>query len=209
MITVGSLIKEGRRAKGLTIKELEDLTHIKAGFIAAIEEANWERLPDFSTTLGFIRSISHFLEIDDNQTVSIFRREYPPLLDKKVERRKKEVYKKFVWGPRVTFVAGVILILLIVLGYLGFQFRKFNLPPSLVVTSPTEEQIVKQGSLVVIGKTDSDATVIVNNQAVVVSDDGSFSVNIDISKNTNEINISAKSRSGKMTVIRRRINFKQ
>lgn len=210
MITVGSLIKEGRNAKGLNRKELEDLTHIKSSFIAAIENAEWDKLPDFSTALGFIKSISHFLEIDDNQTVSIFRRDYPSVLKNRTEqKRTKEIERKFFWGPRITFAAGVIIILAMVLGYLGFQYRKFNLPPSLVVSSPTEEQVVSQGNLAVTGKTDADATVIINNQPVVVADDGNFNANIDISKNTNEIEILARSRSGKQTVVHRKINFKQ
>ncbi|CAN5315178.1 hypothetical protein BH10PAT1_BH10PAT1_1400 [soil metagenome] len=210
MKTVGTLLKEARIGKDLSQKDLENMTHIKAHFINAIEKAKWEELPEKSVLTGFIKSLSHFLDVDENQAVSIFRRDYPPVLTQRNERVKntKEIGRRFIWGPRLTFLVGILFVVFVVLGYLGIQYRKFNLPPTLIVNEPSEGQTVTKSILTVTGKTDPDATIIINNQSAIPDDNGNFSTSIDISNNTNEIIIKAESRSSKMTTIHRKIVFK-
>lgn len=208
MKTVGNLIKEARLKKNYTKKDLGEITHIRANFIAAIENASWKDLPEFNIVVGFVKSLAHFLDIPEDQAVSTLRRDYPPSLVKseRLKVKSENFGKRFVWGPRMTFAAGILIIIFLVLGYLGFQYRKFNLPPHLVVQTPTEGQSVINNTLEVSGKTDMDAGVEVNGQMVIVNDDGSFKVNIPVSESTTDITVSAKSRSGKETIVRRRIN---
>ena len=71
----------------------------------------------------------------------------------------------------------------------------------LTVESPKENQIVMGNSVTVFGSTDSDAKITVNNQPVIVSDDGKFSVSLDVIQETKEIIIMASSRSGKTTTV--------
>ncbi len=208
MKTVGNLIKEARLKKGLSKKDLENMTHIKSHFIDAIENADWERLPEFGVVTGFVKSISHFLDIPERQAVSIFRRDYPVILTNKTEQKEqKEIGKRFVWGPRLTFLFGIFIIIITVIIYLVFQYGKFNSPPSLVLYVPTDGQVVSVHTLEVSGKTDRDATVMVNNQLVVVDESGNFSTAIDVSENTKEVSVTAKSRSGKVTTVTRKIDF--
>ncbi|HWA52212.1 MAG TPA: helix-turn-helix domain-containing protein [Patescibacteria group bacterium] len=207
MKTIGDLIKQARYKENLSRSDLGEMTHIRTEFIAAIEEANWEKLPPFSITNGFVKSIAHFLDIDENQAVSIFRRSYPPSLIKIVDKPKnfKEVRRRFSWGPRMTFIVGVLIIILIVVGYLGFQYRKFNSSPNLIVNNPTQNEIINQPEVNVNGKTDPDATVIINGQSVIVNDDGSFAAQVDVATDTKEIDITAKSRAGKVSTVARTI----
>src|SRR5579859_4866257 len=213
MKTVGNLIKEARFRKNYSREKLSEITHIRVSFITAIENATWENLPEFSIVTGFVKTISHFLNIDANQAISLLRRDYPPKMKDSVAMlandrqgpKTKEINKKFVWGPRLTFLAGILAVILIVLAYLGFQYKKFNSPPYLFVSQPTQNQKVTGFLLQVAGKTDPDATVTVNDQPVVLDSNGNFSTQIDLSKNTREVKIVAKSRSGKETVIMRSI----
>ncbi|SRR5258708_931305 len=208
MKTVGNLLKEARLGKGYTRADLSEETKIKSTFIEAIEKGEWNDLPDFEIVSGFVKSMSHFLDIDERQTVSTLRRDYPPQLIQSPKfkvQENKNINRRFVWGPRLTFLVGVCAVILIVLGYLGFQYRKFNSPPYLRVDIPTDGQVVTNSSFTVIGKTDPDATVTIDNQSALLNDQGEFSTQIDVSKNTNEIDVVARSRSGKTTVIKRRI----
>ncbi|SRR6266404_4455755 len=213
MKTVGDLIQEARLAKGYSKEKLGEITHIRASFITAIEKADWEALPEFAVTLGFIKSIAHFLDMSENQATSVFKRDYPPKLKGFLDSarndmngpRSKEIGKKFRWGPRLTFLAGVLIVISIVLGYLGFQYRKFNMPPSLTVSEPTQNQVITGSFLTVKGKTDSDAVVLVNDQPVTIDGSGYFSTQIDVAKSTAYVKVTAKSRGGKVTIISRTI----
>jgi len=112
---------------------------------------------------------------------------------------------KFVLSPKLTFAVGVSAVLLALFGYLIFQYVHFVSPPALSVDSPKEDQLINGDSVTVFGSTESDAKITVNNQPVLVSDDGKFSVSLDVVPTTHEVDVVATSRSGKMTEVKRKI----
>ncbi len=196
-------LTEARRDRGLKVSDVSDMTKIKRQFITAIENEDWEHLPHFPVVVGFVKSIAHFLNINEREAVALLRRDYP--IKPVVVNPKPDVETKFVWSPRKTFVAGVILVVLVVATYLGFQYKKFSSPPSLEVREPKERQMVKVGSLKVLGTTDVDATVKVNNQPALVDEKGDWRTDISVDKNTTDLTVVALSRSGKTTTIDRKI----
>jgi cytoskeletal protein RodZ len=207
MKTIGQILKDSRVAKSYSLMHLEGMTKIKSGFIDSIEKENWEALPPFPTVLGFVKSISTTLDIDPKMAVAVLKRDYPP---KKLKiTPKPDLGSKFVWSPKLTFAVGVSVVLFTLFGYLIFQYIHFISPPRLAIDSPKENQIVVGNSVTVFGSTDSDAKIIVNNQPVAVSDDGKFSVNLSIAKETKEIVVTASSRSGKVTTVSRKIQTAQ
>ncbi len=211
MKTVGTLLREARQKNGYTREELSNEMKIKLPFILAIERNDWANLPEYGVLVGFIKSIAHYLDVDERQAVSVLRRDYPPdpaQIGDHGKIGKKEINRKFFWGPKLTFLSVICIVVLIVFGYLGFQYRKFNSAPFLEVDSPKENQTVT-GRLNVWGRTDPDATIEVNNQTATVDTNGDFSTEIDLTKDTKEVIVAAKSRSGKVTAISRKINFKQ
>jgi len=197
------VLREGRAKKRYSLAHLEELTKIKKDFIEGLEKEDWASLPEFPVLVGFVKSVSKFLDIDERGTVALLRRDYPP---KKLSiNPKPDVANRFVWSPKLTFIAGAIVIIAILLGYLGFQYVRFISPPPLDVSTPQENQIAKERTLKVIGKTSSDAVVKVNNQPVLVNDEGGFEAEIGIFEGTTEITIQAVSRAGKETILRRKI----
>jgi hypothetical protein len=100
---------------------------------------------------------------------------------------------------------GISLVILSILGYLTFQYIRFISPPPVTVESPIEGQIVTGNSLMVFGTTESDAKITVDNQPVLVNDDGKFSTTIGVTPETSQIVIIASSRSGKERTISRKI----
>ena len=203
MNTIGQIMKDARLRKKYSLAHLEEITKIRRSFLEAIEKEKWEVLPSFSTVLGFVKSLSTALEIDANLAVAVLKRDYPP---KKLNiNPKPDVASKFTWSPKLTFIVGIAIALTIIFGYLGFQYYRFISPPSLSVDSPRENQVIRGGSVLVFGSTDSDSKITVNNQPVIVNDDGKFSLSLEVASQTNEINIIAVSRSGKSTTVSRKI----
>lgn len=203
MNTIGQIIKSARVKKKLSFRKLEEATKIKASFIKSIEEEKWNALPTFTTILGFVKSISTVLGIDEHMAIAVLKRDYPP---KKLNiNPKPDAFPRFTWSPKLTFAIGTIVVILIVLGYIGFQYAKFISPPDLSVDSPKENQIVDGNSVLVFGSTDADVKITVNNQPVLVDTEGKFSVSLGVTEATKEINIIATSRSGKEREILRKI----
>ena len=206
MKTIGKILKDARIEKRYSAIKVENLTRIKRDFIDAIEREDWNSLPPFPTVLGFVKSLAGALDLSEKNVTAVLKRDYPP---KKLNiNPKPDIDKKFVWSPRLTFLVGSGIVLLGIFGYLLFQYIRFISPPHLTLISPTPDQVVMQNTVLVSGSTDTDAKIVVNNQPVSVNEDGNFSVDLDVAKNTTEISVTATSRSGKATTVSRKITIK-
>ncbi len=73
MQTLGSTIKEIRENKKLSIQDISVKTNIIAEYIEAIENDNFSILPAEVYVKGFLRNISHVLEIDSNKIISLYQ----------------------------------------------------------------------------------------------------------------------------------------
>jgi transcriptional regulator with XRE-family HTH domain len=203
MKSIGEVLKEKRVRRKYSRQKLERLTKIKKSFIEAIEKEEWQKLPELPVVTGFVKNIAQSLNIDRNNAVALLRRDYPP---KKVAiSPKPDVAQKFIWSPKLTFFVGLFVCLVVIMSYLVFQYVNFTNPPKLEVLSPKEGQEIVTENLAVVGMTDPEATIVVNNQPVLVDGNGSFKAEIEIFEGTEEVVIVARSRSGKETVIRRKI----
>ena len=203
MKTIGETLKEARLKKRHSLAKVEKETKIKKEFIEAIEKEDWGKLPDLTVVTGFVKNIASFLELNPTSLAALLMRDYPP--QALSINPKPDVSKQFVWSPKLTFLVGIIVVLMIIFGYLIFQYREFISPPSLEVNQPKENQIITQREIEVSGKTDPDTVVKVNNQSVLLDEEGNFETKIGIFEGTNEIIIKAISRSGKETEVRRKI----
>ena len=203
MKTIGKLLKEARVRRRYSLDKVERETKIKKEFVDAIEKENWKVLPEYPVVVGFVKNLASSLKINESQAMAFLRRDYPP--QKLSINPKPDVSKEFVWSPKLTFLVGVGVVLAVILGYLVFQYVRFVSPPELIVNEPAEGQVVDSRFLTVAGKTDTDATIRVNNQPVLINENGEFTTEIEISETTGEIEVKATSRSGKETVIRRNI----
>lgn len=206
MRSLGETIKDQREHNQLTLRDLERETKIKKGFLEAIEDGAWNKLPEYPVVQGFVRSIIHVLEIDEERALALLRRDYPK---KDVSLAPKpDVKNKFIWSPKWTLFAGALLVTLIIVGYLGYQYKQFVSPPPLSIEAPQENEIITKRTYIVSGHSSSDATVIVNNQPTLIFDDGSFKEEIEIAPETKEIVVKATSRSGKETQVTRKVEVK-
>ncbi|MDP3917596.1 MAG: helix-turn-helix domain-containing protein [Candidatus Woesebacteria bacterium] len=197
MVTVGEILKEARLKKKLSLSSLEKETKIKKEFIDLIENNLWDKLPDYPVVSGFVRNLAVFLEISAETTNAILRRDYLP---KKLHiNPNPDIESKFYWSPRLTFVTGISLLTLLVLGYLGFEYLKFVKPPELEIYNPKNNEVVFENKVKVTGKTTTDVILTVNNQPILLDQEGKFQTEIEITKDTSNLLFKAISRSGKIT----------
>lgn len=192
-----------RKRVGKTLSELERETKIKRTYLSALEKEQWTRLPDFPVVVGFVKNMAGAVGIDREKAVATLRRDYPPT--KTAVNPKPDVREDFKWGPRLTFFVLALLAILIISFYLGFQYWRFQRPPKLTVNSPQQDQVISDSDLTVEGVAEDSASVTVNGQPTQIEDDGDFSLEIEVNEELKEVEVIARSRSGKETVIKRNI----
>ncbi len=208
MKTIGLLLKEGRLKSNLSIEEIADETKIKKEFIEAIEKEKWKDLPDYTVVVGFIKNIASFIGLEPKDAIAFLRRDYPPKKNEKYAAPQQAISSRFHWSPRLTFALLAGFIILMIGGYLLSQYLHFVSPPVLSLLEPKENAIVTQTNLKIVGVTDPEASLKVNNQPVIVKDDGSFEAEIEINATTSKIEVRAISRAGKETTLVRTIKPK-
>ncbi len=73
METVGQKLRQVREAKGLTIKDIENETSIRALYIKAIEDDDYTVVPGEVYLKGFIRSYASYLGLDAQVLIEMYR----------------------------------------------------------------------------------------------------------------------------------------
>lgn len=203
MKPIGKILKEARLRKRHSLNFLEQKTKIKKEFIQAIEKGDWKFLPEFPVVSGFVKSLASYLRLDIKMASALLKRDYPPKILS--ISPKPDVENKFYWTPKYTFLVGVSVTIIAVGSYLGFQYFKFLSPPRLEVFEPKDDSVVTGREVLVYGKTDPDTVIKVNNQPILINENGEFTAKIEIFEATKEIKVVAQARSGKETVISRKI----
>lgn len=75
MDKVAQLLRSVREAKGVTLREVEEVTKIRCKYLLALEEEDYRNLPDWVYTAGFLRSYARFLDLDAECLVNALREE--------------------------------------------------------------------------------------------------------------------------------------
>ena len=210
MIKVGQKLQEERTRQGLTIDAVSKATKIKTQFLSAIERGEYDKLPSSAYGSGFVRNYIEFLGLPEKETMALFRREFDA--EKIYKVLPEGLSHPGIYSPRKVkigqTVTSALVILFLLVGYILFQNRYAIINPPLDIQSPKEGTVISRKTIEVIGQTDSNATVYVNNDAVFLEKDGSFKKNIDVFPGKSTIQIRAVNRFGKETKIERHIEVK-
>jgi len=122
MKTIADLIKLSRAKKKYSLDKLESETKIRKEFLSALEKNAWDKLPEYTTVVGFVRSVCSRLGINEETGVAMLRRDYPPDLINKKQPKKLFGGIGLEIGPRLFSIGAVTLIIIAFLGYVTFQY---------------------------------------------------------------------------------------
>ena len=204
MKTVGEILFEARQRKKLTIDDVHKFIKIHPKFITALESGDYSVFSNKVHAKGFLKIYSDLLDLNVEQMLAFWRREYEPEFEK--VSKEKEGFKprsleveRFAVTP--TFVFGFLVFALILgfFGYLSFQYKSYSSSPILEIYSPKDNTAVVSDILDVTGRTEQDSVLFINNQNVVLSADGGFATSIKLQEGINALGFRAINRLGKET----------
>ncbi len=211
MRTVGQVLKEERERKFYTLDEIEKATKIRKELLQALEDGQYQKLPPQTFVQGFIKNYGKFLGLNTEKLLAIYRREFsegknPPRILESFSNPLDK--RRFKITPAKALGSAVLILIIIFFAYLWFEYRFLVGAPYLEVQQPTDQQSISQSSVTVIGRTDPENKVTINNQEISVDSSGKFSQEIKLSDNTNNIIIVSTSKSGKETKVERTVFLK-
>src|SRR6476660_10462456 len=76
MADIGTTLREARMRARIDMTEVEARTKIRAKYLRAIENEEWDLLPGPVYVKSFLRTYGHFLGVDSRLLVDEFKRRY-------------------------------------------------------------------------------------------------------------------------------------
>jgi cytoskeletal protein RodZ len=209
MVRLGQRLHQKRLQRRQSLEEIAKELKIKPAFLLAIEKGDFHKLPSPAYAQGFVRNYASYLGLSKAETMVLFKREFDEKKAMKVLPESMVKTKEFPI-KRLRIQQSVLLFIffiIVVLGYLFFQYRAAFLPPALTVSTPRAGSTTSQ-NIVVSGTADSNATVTINGDPVTVANNGSFQKTITLFPGNTTISIKATNRFGKTSVIQRIIDVR-
>jgi cytoskeletal protein RodZ len=129
MDEIGSTLREARMRARIDITEVEASTKIRAKYLRAIENEEWDLLPGPVYTKSFLRTYGDYLGLDSRMLIDDYKRRYERPSDSELRpispaRRDRPAGPKGPVLPPWAVVAGVVLALLVVLYFVGRNNNK-------------------------------------------------------------------------------------
>lgn len=204
MVRLGQRLKEERIRRKLTLEEVAIGTKIKRDFLAAIEQGSYDKLPSPAYAKGFAQNYADYLGLPRTQSAALFKRDFDEKRALKVlpdgMTNQDFPLKRFNIRQAILGLIGVLLIA----GFLLFQYRSIFFTPQLDIKSPKEGAVVAQ-DFEISGQADANAVVTVNNEPVFVSSNGEFTKKISLFSGKTSFIVKAKNRFGKETILKRNV----
>lgn len=208
--TLGEKLRTLRRSQAVSLEILEKMTRVRRQYLEALEWGRYEILPDPLYTRNFIRSYARALQADETYFLELYEEESgrTDLLDPHRLPRERVKRGSFFVSTRFMSALALLFVAFGMIGYLGFQASHLLAPPEIVVMNPTDQSAVSSALLPVQGYVENDEVqVSINGKEVVVNEDQTFSLTLDLTRGLNVITIEAKRRYSRPAVIYRRVVF--
>ena len=199
MITAGAALRRARNALGKSILQISRETNISPEKIKALEEDIYDGFDSDTHTTGFIKIYAHYLGLDPQKIIALYRRTTSCKKDstnkniKKGEKNLEDISRRSEERNVVQYLIILIPILLvtILLAYFYVQYQNYQNPPQLEIFEPQNKETVQEDNITVKGKTENNTIVKINNESVSIEEDYTFKKDIELKSDTNVITIKA------------------
>lgn len=193
--TVGEQLQAARLAEGKSLERIADSLNVRAEYLAAIESSDYQRLPSAVFVKQYVRQYAKYLRLNLRQIetavqheLTIYqRRVHIPTIKRHLLRQPLKV---------IQVIVGLCIILVITAAGIYFVVQVTNViqpPPLLLETIPAKVS-TSQRFVTISGKTAPEAIVLINNQAITVRSDGSFTQVMTLQSGINLFKITAKTK---------------
>jgi cytoskeletal protein RodZ len=201
----GGKLKEARMGLGVSVEQAARNINLSPKYIEAMEDGRWQDLPGRVYVKNFLKSYCKYLHIGFQDIWSVVSE-----LECGEGIKCKDIDQKHLtkWPKRVK-IALCVLVVVAVLSFLFYEVERVFAPPKLEIIEPTQELVTNQKQVNIIGQSEKEVEIVINNSNVLVDSTGRFETMIDLQKGYNLIKITASKRYGRVQEEEIRILFNQ
>lgn len=195
-----SLLKNTRLDKEWELSDISKKIKVPVKYLEAIENEQINCFPQEPYCSLIIKDYADYLGLKGTDILALFRRDFEQ------KRKSKNTQKNsFSFTPKFTFIVSVVVVIILFSSYLISEYYKFHQPPKLKVNWPIETTLTSS-TFEVTGITDPESTIRINDDLILINNDGSFDKKISLSSGENKIVVESTSPNGKKTIEEKIIN---
>lgn len=193
-LTLGEKMRRARSEKRIGLPEIAKNTKIQLEYLEYLESGNYNGLPADVYVRGFLKSFADYLGINEDYLIKSFNKEksiQQNIAGNNNDKEKKKVnninLSRIAVTPKIISIFFISLFFIMLSFYLFKNLNNFVSNPELLIMNPAADSVINDTKVLVKGKTDVGNDLFINNQQVLVDDDGIFSENIILREGKNVI----------------------
>lgn len=137
---IGDLLREKRRQLGKDIREVSEHTKIRSEYLLALESGNYDKFASDVYAKGFLKKYAKYLGISPERAAAMYRREISPERDNSIHNTnylsRRLVNRSFEFTPGRLITAGIVVAIVLFVGYLVSQVSVVLKAPELKIMEP-------------------------------------------------------------------------
>ena len=190
---LGEKLIEARTDAGVGLEKAAKDLNIAFKYLEALENNNLAGLPGRPYLKNFLQLYCQYLRLNFADCWNDARR-----LEIKEQKKYKNIEGRyFLMWPKFIKRAIIGLIVAAILIFLALSIEKIFTPPPLQIIQPQDGLITKTRQIEIIGQSQKEVEIIINNNNVFVDNEGGFQTTLDLQNGLNLIKITAKKRYGR------------
>ncbi|HET6930141.1 MAG TPA: helix-turn-helix domain-containing protein [Candidatus Acidoferrum sp.] len=145
----GERLKRERELREVTLEEITQATRIGPRFLEALENEEWDRLPGGVFNRGFVRSIAHYLGLDEEALLAEYDLAHNTHADQQAQKQAQKIEERIpqtpLWMPVALVVGALLLVIAIIWGgiYGWRRHLRHSAPkPAAGITSPAADPAI-------------------------------------------------------------------
>ena len=144
MTEIGSVLKEARLAKGMSLDELQDATKIQKRYLIGIEEGNYSMMPGQFYVRAFIKQYAEAVGLQPEELFEQFKSEIPSPLNEDIPEKLSRVQSRKNIAPgnsKLFDILPKILIIVFIIGAFAVFYYFFQQKDSGKSPQQTDDEI--------------------------------------------------------------------
>ncbi len=207
ILSIGQRLAETREELGYSVDSIAERLRISKRYLSFLEHDEFEKIPALVYREQYLKTYASFLGFRWEEIQPFYEETLRVrCCSKDASKAIEKVTSSQLWvGPRIVKYAGITLVFLACLGYLGVVTYHSLRSPDLVIDAPSDHIASNESTVIVTGKTESAAELTINEQPIAKRQDGTFSQEVSLTGGVNLIRVAAAKKFSRPTVMYRTI----
>ncbi|MBW7953342.1 helix-turn-helix domain-containing protein [Candidatus Dojkabacteria bacterium] len=209
--TIGSMLKDRRKERGLKISQISEITKIRGEYLSALEEGSYDIFPSEVYLKGFLKNYAKFLGINTDRAIAIYRRERDYKKQEPIITSTEKIQDKtlnLTITPAKVITLSIVVAVILAVGYVGSYIGRVFNEPDLRIVAPisiqagSEDSVrTTEDSIKIEGLVEVGSLLTINGQRFQTNNFERFTETLDLQSGLNQFTIIAESQFGRKSEV--------